>query len=103
MCLLTPGPSWDNEQRGSATAIFTLSPFAGPAIGPIVGGYLGFRWQWLFWILSIFVSSTHPSYSHHTHNSLVRPLLDLDHCRHPRNVRPGHSSQEGKESKSLNW
>lgn len=29
---------WNNEERGSATAIFTLSPFAGPAIGPIVGG-----------------------------------------------------------------
>jgi len=38
-------------------AVFTLSPFAGPAIGPIVGGYIalaGLRWQWLFWILTIF-------------------------------------------------
>lgn len=51
------GDIWDNETRGSATAIFTLSPFAGPAIGPIVGGYIelsGIKWQWLFWILTIF-------------------------------------------------
>ncbi|KAG8836048.1 hypothetical protein FRC17_010512 [Serendipita sp. 399] len=51
------GDIWDAETRGTATAIFTLSPFAGPAIGPIVGGaiYLkGLDWSWLFWILTIF-------------------------------------------------
>ncbi|KAG8856690.1 hypothetical protein FRB91_000395 [Serendipita sp. 411] len=51
------GDIWDPETRGTATAIFTLSPFAGPAIGPIVGGaiYLkGISWKWLFWILTIF-------------------------------------------------
>jgi MFS family permease len=40
-------------------AIFTVAPFAGPAIGPIVGGYLneaGVSWRWLFWILTLFVS-----------------------------------------------
>jgi len=58
---LTRCYSWDNEQRGSATAVFTLAPFAGPAIGPIVGGYIslsGVSWQWLFWVLTIFVSHT---------------------------------------------
>lgn len=34
--VLTPRRSWDNEERGSATAIFTLSPFAGPSLGPLV-------------------------------------------------------------------
>lgn len=51
------GDIWDNEQRGSATAIFTLSPFAGPSAGPLVAGALmtsNVSWQWLFWILSIF-------------------------------------------------
>ncbi|PVG00830.1 putative mfs-multidrug-resistance transporter [Serendipita vermifera] len=49
--------NWDANRRGTATAIFTVSPFAGPALGPIVGGYIelaGVKWQWLFWILSIF-------------------------------------------------
>ncbi|KDQ11581.1 hypothetical protein BOTBODRAFT_35248 [Botryobasidium botryosum FD-172 SS1] len=48
---------WDASTRGKAMAIFTLAPFAGPAIGPIVGGYMqvaGVHWRWLFWVLAIF-------------------------------------------------
>ena len=50
---------WDARTRGKAMAIFTLAPFAGPALGPTVAGYLtvaGLRWQWTFWILAVFVS-----------------------------------------------
>jgi MFS family permease len=38
-------------------AIFVISPFAGPALGPIVGGYVevaGISWRWVFWILAMF-------------------------------------------------
>ncbi|ELU43026.1 polyamine transporter 1 [Rhizoctonia solani AG-1 IA] len=45
-----------------ALAIFTLAPFAGPALGPTVAGYMslaGVSWRWLFGVLSIFVSQ-HP-------------------------------------------
>jgi MFS family permease len=45
--------------RGKALAIFTVAPFAVPAIGPIVSGYIvvaDLSWQWLFWILTIFVN-----------------------------------------------
>lgn len=48
---------WDAGTRGKAMAIFALAPFAGPAIGPIVGGYMqvaGVGWRWLFWVLTIF-------------------------------------------------
>ncbi|KAG2075030.1 polyamine transporter 1 [Suillus decipiens] len=48
---------WDAKGRGTALAIFTVAPFAGPGIGPIVSGYLvlaGVSWRWLFWILTIF-------------------------------------------------
>lgn len=34
-----------------------MAPFAGPALGPIAGGYVsvgGIGWRWLFWILCIF-------------------------------------------------
>jgi MFS family permease len=47
---------WDNETRGTAMAIFIISPFAGPALGPIVGGYIevaGVSWRWVFWVLTI--------------------------------------------------
>ncbi|KDQ13828.1 hypothetical protein BOTBODRAFT_361706 [Botryobasidium botryosum FD-172 SS1] len=48
---------WDAGTRGKAMAIFALAPFAGPALGPIVGGYMqvaGVHWRWLFWVLTMF-------------------------------------------------
>jgi MFS family permease len=50
---------WDAKGRGTALAVFTVAPFAGPGIGPVVAGYLvlgGVSWHWLFWILTIFAS-----------------------------------------------
>ncbi|KAG8740384.1 hypothetical protein FRC10_004393 [Ceratobasidium sp. 414] len=48
---------WDADTRGKALAIFTLAPFAGPALGPTVAGYMsvaGVSWRWVFWLLAIF-------------------------------------------------
>ncbi|KAG9024629.1 hypothetical protein FRB95_011265 [Tulasnella sp. JGI-2019a] len=48
---------WDAAARGKALAFFVLAPFAGPALGPIVGGYMnvgGASWHWLFWVLTFF-------------------------------------------------
>lgn len=44
------------EKRGRSLAVATLFPYLGPAIGPILGGVVSqhIRWEWLFWILSIF-------------------------------------------------
>lgn len=63
---------WKKEERGTATAIYSLAPFLGPAIGPIgglkptphkveysdidiAGGYLAqyMNWRWIFWVVSI--------------------------------------------------
>ncbi|VUC28768.1 unnamed protein product [Clonostachys rosea] len=46
---------WRAEERGSATAVYSLAPFLGPAIGPIAGGYLVqyMNWRWIFWVVSI--------------------------------------------------
>ncbi|KZT30674.1 MFS general substrate transporter [Neolentinus lepideus HHB14362 ss-1] len=51
---------WDAKQRGKAMAFFTIAPFAGPAIGPTVGGYItvaGVSWRWVFWILTIYAGA----------------------------------------------
>jgi MFS family permease len=48
---------WDTDHRGQAMSIFSLAPFAGPSIGPIVAGYIsvtGTNWRWDFWVLTIF-------------------------------------------------
>jgi multidrug resistance protein len=43
---------WKNEERGVPMAAFSAAPFVGPAIGPLVGGFLydGAGWRWLYWI-----------------------------------------------------
>ncbi|TRM61103.1 major facilitator superfamily domain-containing protein [Schizophyllum amplum] len=51
---------WNAKIRGKALAMFTLAPFAGPALGPTVAGYMnvaGVSWRWLFWVLTIFAGS----------------------------------------------
>ncbi|KAF5385309.1 hypothetical protein D9615_001416 [Tricholomella constricta] len=47
---------WDVKARGKALAIFTVAPFAGPALGPTAAGFLGEHttWRWLFWVLAMF-------------------------------------------------
>jgi multidrug resistance protein len=43
---------WKNEERGVPMAAFSAAPFLGPAIGPLVGGFLSdnLGWRWLYWI-----------------------------------------------------
>ncbi|WRT68612.1 uncharacterized protein IL334_005590 [Kwoniella shivajii] len=48
---------WDGDHRGQAMSIFSLAPFAGPSIGPIVAGAIqvtGTNWRWVYWILTMF-------------------------------------------------
>ncbi|KAJ9663758.1 hypothetical protein H2201_005479 [Coniosporium apollinis] len=44
------------KQRGLMMAIFAAAPFTGPALGPIVGGFLGqYRgWRWINGMVAIF-------------------------------------------------
>ncbi|KAI0348401.1 MFS general substrate transporter [Trametopsis cervina] len=51
------GDMWDPNTRGKALALFTLGPFAGPALGPIVSGFMsvaGVSWRWTYWVLTMF-------------------------------------------------
>ncbi|OJJ48990.1 hypothetical protein ASPZODRAFT_23273 [Penicilliopsis zonata CBS 506.65] len=43
---------WKNEERGVPMAAFSAAPFIGPAIGPLVGGFLAdnLGWRWLYWM-----------------------------------------------------
>jgi MFS family permease len=51
------GDIWDVKTRGKAMLLFAVSPFAGPAIGPVVSGWIavgGASWRWIFWVLTMF-------------------------------------------------
>ncbi|KAL9128600.1 MAG: hypothetical protein Q9217_002765 [Psora testacea] len=51
---------WDPVQRGPALGLFSIMTFAGPVLGPVVGGfivdsYLGWRWtEWITVFLGFF-------------------------------------------------
>lgn len=46
---------WLPEQRGKAVGLYTLAPVLGPAIGPVLSGWIAQRstWRWVFWSTSI--------------------------------------------------
>ncbi|KAI0087647.1 MFS multidrug transporter [Irpex rosettiformis] len=43
---------WKNEERGVPMAAFSAAPFMGPAMGPLIGGFIADHkgWRWLYWI-----------------------------------------------------
>ncbi|KAK7954594.1 MFS transporter [Apiospora saccharicola] len=47
---------WDNKDRGKAMAFFTIMLQIGPALAPIVSGFLQLTigWRWCFYVLIIF-------------------------------------------------
>lgn len=60
MCRGIISDVWDAETRGKAFALFTLAPFAGPSLGPTVGGFMttaGVSWRWVFWLLAMFAGA----------------------------------------------
>lgn len=48
-----------HKRRGLAMAGWLLGPLFGPTLGPLIGAYLSQAkgWRWVFWLLSIVVST----------------------------------------------
>jgi multidrug resistance protein len=86
---------WDGDHRGQAMSLFSLAPFAGPSIGPIVAGFIQVSGTVSDVGLSLTPSSPHSStpllpHSQHavpsepcaavlTCPELEMGILDLDH------------------------
>jgi multidrug resistance protein len=45
------------EERGLATALFSLGPLLGPVTGPVIGGFVSEKlgWRWTFYLVLMFV------------------------------------------------
>lgn len=50
---------WAVEDRGIPMAVFSMTLFMGPCLGPLFGGWIslrtGFQWRWIYWTLFIFI------------------------------------------------
>lgn len=44
---------WDPVARGNAMAVFSMMTFVGPALGPVISGFLELKrdWRWCFYVL----------------------------------------------------
>lgn len=48
---------WKTRVRGIATGLYACAPFTGPALAPIVSGFIqnsGTSFRWVFWVCAIF-------------------------------------------------
>ena len=52
------GDLFARDQLQAPMAIFTVSPFVGPSMGPLIGGFINYntnwRWTWYVWIIFSF-------------------------------------------------
>lgn len=51
---------WGPVERGNAMAIFSMMTFVGPALGPVIGGFLELKenWRWIFYVLLMMAGGT---------------------------------------------
>jgi multidrug resistance protein len=49
------GDLWSADERGRASALYSLGPLLGPCLGPIAGGFIAeyTSWRWVFYIVII--------------------------------------------------
>lgn len=50
-----------DDEQAAPLGLYSLGAIAGPALGPVAGGYLSQAkgWRWIFWVLTIAVSHSH--------------------------------------------
>ena len=51
----TVGDMFTRDQLSAPMMVYTASPFVGPEVGPVIGGFINqfYEWRWSFWVLVI--------------------------------------------------
>ncbi|KAI5820657.1 major facilitator superfamily domain-containing protein [Pyronema omphalodes] len=51
----TVGDMFSGSELGAPMMIYTASPFVGPELGPLIGGFINqnANWRWTFWVMMI--------------------------------------------------
>src|SRR5438270_237351 len=93
---------WSASHRAAATAGFALATFVGPAMGPIVGGfitqsYLGWRWtEHITYIMAFFFLTIDVLFLPETYGPVLLKQK-AKKLRHERQIWAIHARQEEKE------
>ena len=48
---------WEKDWLGVGMSVFSMAPMCGPALGPVIGGWIAVSkttWRWVYWAMTIF-------------------------------------------------
>uniref|UniRef100_A0A060T6E5 ARAD1B15224p n=1 Tax=Blastobotrys adeninivorans TaxID=409370 RepID=A0A060T6E5_BLAAD len=101
---------WVNEERGIAMSVFSAAPFLGPAVGPLVGGFIRDHksWRWIYYVTLIFsgfvyciillVPETHHNTILKRRAAKLRKITGDDSYRTVREIKPIKFTETAKIS-----
>ncbi|KAK0111172.1 hypothetical protein ONS95_001548 [Cadophora gregata] len=84
---------WGPVERGNAMALFSMMTFIGPAIGPVIGGFLELKedWRWIFYVMLWFAGVTEVLMF--TIPETLPPIVLLNKARRLRKLKvPGYEN-----------
>ncbi|KAF8877589.1 MFS polyamine transporter [Mucidula mucida] len=87
------GDVWRVEERGRASATYSLAPLMGPVIGPVIGAWISSHttWRWVFWSTSIFAMAVQIMGFFFLQESFAPVLLEQKMAR----LRNGEDQEKG--------
>ena len=95
---------WDANKLGIGLTLFCIAPMAGPALGPIAGGFIlnsGTSWNWLFWICTIFSGACTAVVA--TLPETLEPLCLLKKAKHLRQTTGDQRYKAVTELQKVDW
>jgi len=84
---------WGPVERGNAMALFSMMTFIGPALGPVIGGFLELKedWRWIFYVMLWFAGIT--ELLMFTIPETLGPIVLLNKARRLRKLKiPGYEN-----------